>query len=70
MLGSTDVMVAVRTRLLFPRGLDTGGFRVVPASRAGEQIFMVVAPTGVALYSFADLHNAAAEAAALNAVSS
>ena len=44
-----------------------GGFRVVPRTgHAGEEIFVVVAPTGIGLYSFADLHDATAEAAALN----
>ena len=34
---------------------------------ARQQEYMVVAPTGVSLYSFADLHAASAEAAELNA---
>jgi hypothetical protein len=45
------------------------GFTVAQTTEAGEEKFVVVAPTGVALYSFADVHAAAAEAAELNAVS-
>jgi hypothetical protein len=41
----------------------------VPNVDAVEEKYVVVAPTGVALYSFADIHAAAAEAAELNAVS-
>ena len=39
----------------------------MPNEDARQQEYMVVAPTGVALYSFADLRAAAAEAAELNA---
>lgn len=42
-------------------------FRVVPESRDGESTFVVVAPSGVALYSFTELNAATSEAAALNA---
>jgi hypothetical protein len=45
-----------------------GSFRVVPGvGNGGEEIFVVVAPTGVSLYSFTDLHDATTEAATLNA---
>jgi hypothetical protein len=39
----------------------------MPNEDARQEEYMVVAPTGVALYSFADLRAAAAEAAELNA---
>jgi hypothetical protein len=35
-------------------------------NEAGETLHVVVAPTGVALYSFTDVQDAVAEAAALN----
>ena len=44
-----------------------GGYHVVQEeNEAGETLHVVVAPTGVALYSFTDVQDAAAEAAALN----
>jgi hypothetical protein len=39
----------------------------MPNGDARQQEYMVLAPTGVALYSFADLRAAAEEAAELNA---
>jgi hypothetical protein len=61
--------MTVETRRRDRRSVQHDGFTVVPKVDAGEEKFVVVAPTGVALYSFADLHAAAAEAAELNAVS-
>jgi len=44
-----------------------GGFQVVPhLNGAGEEVYMVVAPTGVQLYMFEDIRDATAEAAELN----
>ena len=46
---------------------QSGGYHVVQEeNEAGETLHVVVAPTGVALYSFTDVHDATAEAAALN----
>ena len=46
---------------------DRGSFRVVPLeAENGEQLYAVVAPTGVRLYTFTDVREAAAEASALN----
>ena len=61
-------MTAEMRRRYRRRSRQRAGFRVVPKGDAREQKFMVVAPTGVALYSFTDVHAAAAEAAELNAV--
>jgi hypothetical protein len=48
-----------------PRDLDS--FRVVPHQTEHEvQLYTVVGPTGVALYTFADIHAATAEASVLN----
>ena len=53
-----------------PRRRDRDSFRVVPQEAAtGEQLYAVVGPTGVALYTFTDVHAAIAEAAELNAAS-
>jgi hypothetical protein len=44
-----------------------GGFRVIPRENDnGEEVYVVVGPTGVALYSFTDIREASAEAAELN----
>ena len=46
---------------------QSGGYHVVQEeNEAGETVHVVVAPTGVALYSFTDVHDATAEVAALN----
>ena len=46
---------------------DVGAFRVIPQHNgSGEEVFVVVSPTGVGLYTFTDLHLATAEAAELN----
>ena len=46
---------------------NTGAFRVIPLSAGnGEEIYVVVGPTGVGLYTFTDLRVATAEAAELN----
>jgi hypothetical protein len=42
-------------------------FRVIPQhSGHGEEVYVVVSPTGVGLYTFTDLRLATAEAAELN----
>ena len=42
-------------------------FRVIPQhSGSGEEVYVVVSPTGVGLYTFTDLRLATAEAAELN----
>jgi len=51
------------------RSGNRASFRVVPQRDGGEEVFLIVAPTGVALYSFTDLHAATSEAAALNTTS-
>ena len=49
------------------RGRRRGGFRVIPQTdEKGEEVYAVVAPTGVALYTFTDIREAVAEAADLN----
>jgi hypothetical protein len=49
------------------RPSDGGAFRVVPQhAGGGEQVYIVVSPTGVELYTFTDLRVATAEAAELN----
>jgi len=49
------------------RRRDRGDFRVVPhLNRDGEEVFLLVAPTGVQLYTFEDIREATAEAAELN----
>ena len=46
---------------------DRGSFRVVPLeTEIGQQLYAVVAPTGVTLYTFADVREATAEASILN----
>jgi len=44
-------------------------YRVVPRTDGGEEVFLIVAPTGVPLYSFTDLRAATSEVAELNSVS-
>jgi hypothetical protein len=56
-----------RRRSSTSKSLDA--FRVIPERRGGEQSFPVVAPSGVPLYSFADLQAATSEAAELNSTS-
>jgi hypothetical protein len=47
---------------------DRDSFRVVPEETpSGEQLYAVLGPTGVPLYTFTDIHAAIAEAAELNA---
>ena len=42
-------------------------FRVIPQhTGSGEEVYVVVSPTGVGLYTFTDLRLATAEAAELN----
>jgi hypothetical protein len=49
------------------RRRDRGSFRVVPHEAENEgQVYAVVGPTGVALYTFTDVREATAEASALN----
>jgi hypothetical protein len=49
------------------RSRGRGGFRVVSqADEKGEEVYVVVGPTGVALYTFTDIREAIAEAAELN----
>ena len=46
---------------------DRGSFRVVPLeAQNGEQLYAVVASTGVTLYTFTDAREATVEASALN----
>ena len=46
---------------------DRGSFRVLPLeTEDGQQLYAVVAPTGVTLYTFADSREAVAEASTLN----
>jgi hypothetical protein len=48
-------------------GRQRGGFRVVmQLNDVGEEIYVVVSPTDVPMYSFTDVRDASAEAAALN----
>jgi hypothetical protein len=43
------------------------GYWVIPdRDRGGEEVFAVVGPTGVPLYTFTDLRDAVAEATELN----
>jgi hypothetical protein len=49
------------------RSSNEGAFRVIPQHNgSGEEVFVVVSPTGIGLYTFTDLHLATAEAAELN----
>jgi len=49
------------------RRRDRGSFRVVPqGADIDEELYAVVSPAGVTLYTFGDLHEAIAEAAELN----
>lgn len=49
------------------RRQDLGGYRVLPENDGkGEMTYAVVTPTGVPLYTFADIRDANAEAAQLN----
>jgi hypothetical protein len=49
------------------RRRDRGDFHVVPhLNRSGDEVYLVVAPTGVQMYTFEDIHAATAEAAELN----
>jgi hypothetical protein len=49
------------------RPRDRGSFRVLPLEAENEQqLYAVVAPTGVTLYTFTDVREATAEASALN----
>ena len=51
----------------FRRRQGRGGFRVIPRENEdGEEVWVVVGPSGVALYSFIDVREATAEAAELN----
>jgi hypothetical protein len=44
-----------------------GGFRVIPRENdIGEEVYVLVGPTGVALYTFTDVSDATREAAELN----
>jgi hypothetical protein len=46
---------------------DRGSFHVVPhLNGEGEEVYMVVAPTGVQLYMFENIRDATAEVAELN----
>jgi hypothetical protein len=47
------------------RSGGAAGFRVVPQTGSVETTFLVLSPAGIGLYSFTDLH-AAAAAAELN----
>jgi hypothetical protein len=49
------------------RRRDHGDFRVVPhLNQNGDKVYLVVAPTGVQMYTFEDIHAATTEAAELN----
>jgi hypothetical protein len=49
------------------RRRERGGFHVVPQTADNdEELYAVVNPTGVALYTFSDIREAIAEAAELN----
>jgi hypothetical protein len=49
------------------RLLDFDSFRVVPHQTEHDaQLYTVVGPSGVALYTFTDIHAATAEASVLN----
>jgi hypothetical protein len=59
--------VKTHTHSSVRRSNGGGEFRVIPEhSRSGEEIYMVVSPAGVGLYTFTDLRLATAEAAELN----
>ena len=46
---------------------NAAAYRVIPQhSGNGEEVYVVVSPTGVGLYTFTDLRLATAEAAELN----
>ena len=51
MSGSTS-QVNKDTHHRLRRRRDRGGFRVVPKAERGEELYAVVGPTGVALYTF------------------
>jgi hypothetical protein len=48
------------------RRRDRGEFRVIQRHEKGEELYAVIGPSGVALYTFSDLRDATAEAAILN----
>jgi hypothetical protein len=48
------------------RGRRRGDFRVVQRVVGGEELYVVVGASGVALYTFGDVREATAEAAELN----
>jgi len=50
-----------------PQSSHVGAFRVIPQHNgSGEEVYVVVSPSGVGLYTFTDLRLATAEAAELN----
>jgi hypothetical protein len=58
--------VSSHTQAVGRRG-NGGAFRVVPQHPGnGEEVYIVVSPAGVGLYTFTDLRVATAEAAELN----
>jgi hypothetical protein len=66
MSGSTSEMKK-DTQHRVQRRRDRGEFRVVRRHEKGEELYAVIAPSGVALYTFSELREATAEAAELNA---
>jgi hypothetical protein len=63
--GSADRVEGITQTV--PRPSDREAFRVIPQrNRNGEEVYVVVSPAGVGLYTFTDLRVATAEAAELN----
>jgi hypothetical protein len=67
MLSGRDPNVYAEVANRSRRRRDRGGFGVAPQEdENGEEVYVVVGPTGAALYSFTDIREAIAEAADLN----
>ena len=68
-MGTVADMNGSATRISTGRSDRGGDYRVVPevTERSGNEVYVVVAPSGVPLYSFEDLRDASGEAAILNA---
>jgi hypothetical protein len=56
------------TRIRTGRTDRRGEYRVVPqlTGSSGDEVYLVITPTGVPLYTFDDIRDAAGEAAELN----
>ena len=67
MSGSTPDVIRDTSPGVQRRRDRAGDFRVVlRKDKNGEFVFTLLGPTGVALYTFSDLHDATAEGAELN----